>query len=427
MAYNVCLMGASLETGNMGVSALAVSLIKNILNKKPDASISLLIGNRTAKTINLDIMGQNVPIKVVNYRLSPRARVREHLLCIFLLAALQRVVPFRSLRNRIVNSSPWLKALREADFIGDIHGGDSFSDIYGLIRFFIEALPNFIVFLMKKKLVLLPQTYGPYNHPISSLVARQIMQHSFIVFARDKESAQLVREMIGDQNGGHQIVFCPDVAFTLHIAKVDKPEIEPQIDGILHLPLIGINVNGLMYNGGYTRDNMFRLKFDYKIFVNNLVKRLLTETDAHILFVPHTFGPPGNINSDPDACRDVFQSIIDESNGRLHLLTKVYNQSEIKNIIGLCDFFIGSRMHACIAALSQTIPTTSVAYSKKFSGVFESMGVKDMSIDAREADMDIAIERILDAFNRRDEIKMALHKNLDAVINQIQNSFEEIL
>jgi polysaccharide pyruvyl transferase WcaK-like protein len=84
-------------------------------------------------------------------------------------------------------------------------------------------------------------------------------------------------------------------------------------------------------------------------------------------------------------------------------------------------------MHACIAALSQTIPTTSVAYSKKFSGVFESMGVKDMSIDAREADMDIAIERILDAFNRRDEIKMALHKNLDAVINQIQNSFEEIL
>ena len=43
MAFNVCLMGASLETGNMGVSALAVSLVRNILEVRPDASISFLI------------------------------------------------------------------------------------------------------------------------------------------------------------------------------------------------------------------------------------------------------------------------------------------------------------------------------------------------------------------------------------------------
>lgn len=427
MAFNVCLMGASLETGNMGVSALAVSLIKNVLNVRPDASISFLISNRTAKAINLNMAGRYIPINIINYRLSPKAKFREHIFSIFFLAVLQRVVPFKSIKNKIVHLSPWLKSLQEADFIGDIHGGDSFSDIYGFTRFFIGALPNFTVFLMKKKLILLPQTYGPYKSYITYLVAKYILQHSFTIVARDKESTELVKNILGDKNMENRVNFCPDVAFTLDIIKVYEPEITPPVDKNSSAPLIGINVNGLMYSGGYTRGNMFQLKFDYKLFVNNLVKRLLIETNAHILFVPHTFGAPRNINSDPDACSDVFRSTIDSGNGRLHMVTKEYNQSEIKNVIGLCDFFIGSRMHACIAALSQTIPTVSVAYSKKFSGVFESMGVEEMSIDARESDMGVAIDRILDSFKRRTEIKSTLNNNLNPVLSQISRTFQGIL
>ena len=34
-------------------------------------------------------------------------------------------------------------------------------------------------------------------------------------------------------------------------------------------------------------------------------------------------------------------------------------------------------MHACIAALSHGIPTTAVAYSKKFIGFFDSVGLGD--------------------------------------------------
>jgi polysaccharide pyruvyl transferase WcaK-like protein len=420
-------MGASLETGNMGVSALAVSFIKNVINVRPAASISILIGNRTAKTINLKIAGRYIPVNIINYRLSPKAKFREHIFSIFFLAVLHRAIPLKSIRNKIVQLSPWLRAIQEADVIGDIHGGDSFSDIYGQVRFLIETLPNLIVFLMQKKLILLPQTYGPYKSYITQYVARYILQHSFKILARDKESTEFVKNILNDKNREGMVNFCPDVAFTLNVTKVDKPEITPDIDKSLNAPLIGINVNGLMYNGGYTRENMFQLKFDYKLFVKGLVKQLLTDTNAHILFVPHTFGAPGNINSDPDACTDVFKATIDSENGRLHLVTKEYDQSEIKNIIGLCDFFIGSRMHACIAALSQTIPTIGVAYSKKFSGVFESMGVAEMSIDARESDMSMAIDRILISFKRRIEIKSTLSNNLAPVLSQINRTFQEIL
>jgi len=45
--YNVCLMGASFETGNMGVSALAASLSKIIreINNVPQATCALKLSD----------------------------------------------------------------------------------------------------------------------------------------------------------------------------------------------------------------------------------------------------------------------------------------------------------------------------------------------------------------------------------------------
>jgi hypothetical protein len=55
---------------------LAASLFKHLGNK-PKADISLLIGNRVAREQNVNISGNDVPIKIVNYRLSPKAGFRN--------------------------------------------------------------------------------------------------------------------------------------------------------------------------------------------------------------------------------------------------------------------------------------------------------------------------------------------------------------
>lgn len=75
--YNVCIMGASLETGNRGVSALAASLIKIITEVKQNARIFLLIGHHTPKVRYLEVSGRKIEIKVINYRLSPRSKPSE--------------------------------------------------------------------------------------------------------------------------------------------------------------------------------------------------------------------------------------------------------------------------------------------------------------------------------------------------------------
>ena len=54
-----------------------------------------------------------------------------------------------------------MKIISEVDIAVAVSGGDSFSDIYGLSRFFYVALPQLLITIMGKKLVFLPQTIGP--------------------------------------------------------------------------------------------------------------------------------------------------------------------------------------------------------------------------------------------------------------------------
>jgi len=74
-------------------------------------------------------------------------------------------------------------------------------------------------------------------------------------------------------------------------------------------------------------------------------------------------------------------------------------------------------MHACIAALSQYVPAVGIAYSKKFCGVFESIGLGDCVVDARSSDEKKLVEKVKRAFDRKDQVR----KHLEEVIPQVKN------
>lgn len=419
-------MGASLGTYNMGVSALAASMVKIIKTIHPDANISLLIGNKSSKDQLLKLPGnKTLRLQIVNYRLSPKSSLSEHLLWILFMAVLWRIIPVKTIQEIIINQTPWLKTLQQADMVGDIRGGDSFSDIYGLERLILGSIPVLIVFLMKKKLILLPQTYGPYNSKIGQFIAKTIINKALHILSRDKQGIEEIQKLTNKQNSKKEAIFCPDVAFMLDPILPNNIAIKPAIIKDPNVPLIGVNINGLMYNGGYTKDNMFGLILDYKKFSKEVILNILEKTNAHILFIPHTYHPL--VESDPDACKDVMNSVNKKYIDRIHIVELEYDQSEIKGIIGLCDFFIGSRMHACIAALSQAIPAIGVAYSKKFKGIFESVGVENMVLDGRTMETEDAVNMAMGFIQDIDKIKDRLNKNTKIVKNIIIDEFRKIL
>jgi polysaccharide pyruvyl transferase WcaK-like protein len=68
------------------------------------------------------------------------------------------------------------------------------------------------------------------------------------------------------------------------------------------------------------------------------------------------------------------------------------------------DFFCGSRMHACIAAVSSGVPTVPISYSRKFTGLFESLGYSPVA-DCKADSEDQILETIRSGFHQREILK----------------------
>jgi polysaccharide pyruvyl transferase WcaK-like protein len=181
-----------------------------------------------------------------------------------------------------------------------------------------------------------------------------------------------------------------------------------------------------MYHGGYTRRNMFGLKLDYAAFLPQLVAALLREHPGDLWLVPHTFAPDGDVESDPEASRSVRDALPPELRARVRIVAREYDPHEIKGIIGQCDFFIGSRMHACIAALSQGVPCVGVAYSMKFSGVFATVGMESWVVDGRETTNRQAVDRVLELYRQRAEMRAALGRSAEEARTQLQRVFHDL-
>jgi colanic acid/amylovoran biosynthesis protein len=397
-AFRVGIMGASFQNGNRGVSALGASLASLIWQSRPDATVSLLIGNRDGRRTELHVNGSIKVVETVNYRLSPRAALGQQLWWILVMSSLYRLIPWARSRKWIINHSEWIRAIVEADFVGDIRGGDSFSDIYGAKDFCLGSLPVLSVILIRGGIHLLPQTYGPFSSAPARRLARYILLRAQSIWCRDRVSLDEVSRLTGGRRQGVQ---CPDVAFALASNRPNSPAIDPPLHVGDSATLIGLNVSGILYNEGSTWSNIFGLRLDYRTFVKRLAQQLLLDESNRIMLVPHTFAPEGTAQSDPAACRDLMRQLPPTLRSRVHLVTAEYDQHEIKGIIGMCDFFIGARMHACIAALSQGIPTVAVAYSRKFAGVFETVGAENWVIDGRTQSVQEALDRALELFSQR--------------------------
>jgi polysaccharide pyruvyl transferase WcaK-like protein len=423
----IALLGASLETGNLGVSALAESSIKIILNRWPDADIVLLRSGREVQQQNFLIMGKEISLWALPIRFSKNIFLPYHFLRYVFYGLLAKVLPRSQAKDALLNRKPYFRTLYQTDFVADITGGDSFSDIYGFRRFFFNFLCKWLVLMCNKDLIMLPQTYGPFKRAAAKAMAKYILRKSKAIYSRDKNSADYAKMLLGNQDSHGKVHFCPDVAFLLDARRPEKMDI-----GILEevrkkdTIVVGLNVSGLLYNGGYTRDNMFGLKVDYRELVGRIIELLLSYENTVVLLVPHVFVPFGAVESDTEVCQIVYDKLLPENQQKVMIVKGDFEAQEIKYVIGLCDFFVGSRMHSCIAALSQCVPAVGLAYSDKFEGVFETAQNEQYVLDMRNHRKDEILKVVLNAFEERKVIRNHLQRIIPGIQNKVMNLFEDI-
>jgi polysaccharide pyruvyl transferase WcaK-like protein len=362
-----------------------------------------------------------VPVETILLRFSKKPWQPNHVAWLLAVAALLRLPLFKPWRRKLISRNLTLYLLDQFQMFLSIAGGDSFSDIYGMTRLFYMSLPQILALMLGKPLILLPQTYGPFKSRLSRCIARFILKRARLIYSRDREGLKVVADLLGRRDA--RVRFACDMGFALEPL---PPSTDVQERLRVLKPkgnLVGFNVSGLLYMGGYNRNNMFGLKTDYPSLLRAILDVLIAKQGCQVLLIPHVFGDDENSESDVPVCRRLMAELVEKYKGHLHYLEGNFDQHEIKYVIGQCDFFLGSRMHACIAALSQCVPAVGLAYSRKFAGVLDSVGGGSRVVDLRESDEPQVLAAIGQALENKSVLRRELEERMPSIKESVLNLF----
>lgn len=375
----ICLIMHSTRSDNLGVGALTVSEVEILRNLARQS-------------------GREIAITVMDWKDARTPYVTGSDIRVVDLDGRQMINPF----------GYFATALR-SDMVIDIGAGDSFADIYGMARLKRMFVLKFLTHLARTPLVVAPQTIGPFSRRISKLLARLSLRLSAVVATRDAKSTAA----LGALGYRGPAIEASDVALRL---PYDPPP--PRGDGP---PRVGINVSGLLMAGGYTGKNELGIALDYPGLMRDLIRDFRAK-GCEVHLVPHVIVREGRMVMEDDyrasaALAAEFPGVV--------LAPAFASPSEAKTYIAGMDFFMGARMHACIAAFSSGVPVVPMAYSRKFAGLFGSIGY-DRTVDCTSEDGAAILGKILAAYDARAAVQAETKAALARGIAKL-TAYEEAL
>lgn len=416
-ARRLIIAGASPDTGNLGVSALHESIVCEMASRIPNAELTILDYGRGLRSSSVVGADGVVPTRRLGASYTKR---------IYRPESWYRI-RFDAHFGGLGNASA--RGLLDATTVLDVSGGDSFTDLYGAWRFRNVCQPKWMALRHGTPLILMPQTYGPFRTDACRRAAAAIVRRSELAWARDARSFDELKGLLGDAFDPEKHRAGVDVAFLLHPRAPVRPLPQPLgawLDASDDVPVIGLNVSGLLVNDPVGARARFGLRADYTDAVCRLVASLMARTDARIILLPHVLTPPGHYESDHDACLRVVESVKDGDRGRIGIVPPDYEAGEMKWIISRTAWFCGTRMHATIAALSTGTPVAAISYSPKTLGVFETCGQGEHVADPRALDTVELVERLLASWEARKAARVSLRERLPQVLETARHQFDLI-
>jgi colanic acid/amylovoran biosynthesis protein len=409
-----CLFGVPGSTLNLGVGALRAATIGAFLARVPDARMTVFDDGWGERQGTAYVHGEPVPITLSGARHSRRYHRPESYVNMRLSAALG------GLGNHGVN------AIDGADVVLDVSGGDSFSDIYGEHRFRTVAWPKKLSLLRKRKLVFLPQTYGPFKIPRIRAEAAGLARGAAMAWARDPDSYAALRELLGPDFDPRKHREGVDVAFGLEPRAPEGAAFDQLASWFAAAegPVMGINVSGLMSRAEGIAQ--FRLAGDGGKVARQICERVLEEPDTRVIIVPHVLAAGGT--DDDTATSEALRADLAATYGdRIAITPRGLDPHQTKWVISRTAWFCGMRMHATIAALSSAVPAAILAYSLKARGVFATVGQERHVADARSLRDDELLDTLWKSWSNRSAAAAELAERVPVAIRRAGEQMDEIV
>jgi colanic acid/amylovoran biosynthesis protein len=309
------------------------------------------------------------------------------------------VASIYSVTGNLVNSTPYLEEVIKSDLVIDFSGemwGDH-AELVGKNRFLVGLIKDRIAQLLKKPVVLLAGSQGPFTNEKIKEFAKQVFGDFKLVSNRESASAELLK------NNGFDISKVrnfTDPAFLFEpkpdseMAVVyERERIVDKDKKTIGFILCGFN----MLDGPY--DKCPRDDNEYSQFAE-AVEYIVNDLNARVVLMSHQNGfelPPhfNLINGRDYPIVKQLQSVVAKRK-RTNIddvlcLDRPYLPSETKAIISKFDMFVTGRVHGFVAAVSQNVPTVLITrghgpVSHRNIGFARSVGLEDYIADPRSAD-----------------------------------------
>lgn len=296
-------------------------------------------------------------------------------------------------RGKIPAYSSFSKDIKKVEYVTNICGGDGFADIYSTFSFRILTWPSVVAAFLKKKLIIMPQTIGPFYKKKNEKVAHYTLRNAYKVFVRDLVYKSKLDELNIPFKLEHDVsYYMMPMAFNYKIENNS----------------VGINISGLAYYNSY--GNMAGRFPNYDILIISLITEF-QKKDISVYLVPHTynFESPEIGSDDLQATKEIYRKLINKKG--VTIVDRNMNAPEVKYVISQFDYFIGTRMHANFAAIYTKVAVFGLAYSYKFEGAFSRYKLSDshaMVVDMSEENVAQVVSQVMECYENRSEIKNRL-------------------
>lgn len=359
------------NTTNNGVMAMAVALASELRRLRPDYEFEVVLDNPYTAAKDRDRFAR-CGLRTVDSSMGN------------LLYRYWRLFP---LLGPVRFAGLWLSRRRDdstfrpqaSDALISLCGEDFFSDNWDMRTSLLTVLYCMSAFMSAKPLIVLAQTFGPFERGWSRRLARLCLSRAALVTARDPVSYDLVRALVSHD----RIALTSDLAFLLQPAPLEQvKECYPEMRSLVSRGFIGVSVSDLFGRSVFhsIKGRGERLQ-NFRRCMADLLDHAVEHHGLPVVFVPHV---TVRHSDDRAAAREVVALM--RHREAVTVLEQEYTAPEIKTVIGLARAFIGCRMHALIGAVSQAVPTLALAYSPKTVDVIGGRLGYPFVVDLRDAD-----------------------------------------
>jgi len=166
-----------------------------------------------------------------------------------------------------------------------------------------------------------------------------------------------------------------------------------------------------------------RRQQQYERTMGEFVNWLISEMGIFIFFIPQVTFKKGK-DDDWVAAKDIYPYI--KSKDSIYLIEEELNPQQIKGVCGKMNFFIGTRMHSNIYALSMNVPTLAIAYQPKTKGIMEQLGLENFVLPVENLNLSILKEKFKLLLDRQVEIRDCLKKKIPEICQRAERNSQLI-